>query len=99
MSIKSNYYAYKPFQLLFKYRNELLFTYRTDALIQMTIREKFKDFTVLTIAHRLDTIMDSDRIMLLDAGHLTVYSFFLHRFDLDISLKCYFRNLMNRQFY
>uniref|UniRef100_A0A4W3I4P9 Multidrug resistance-associated protein 4 n=1 Tax=Callorhinchus milii TaxID=7868 RepID=A0A4W3I4P9_CALMI len=46
---------------------------RTDELIQKTIRERFEQCTVLTIAHRLNTIIDSDRILVLDAGRVTEY--------------------------
>ncbi|XP_071598004.1 ATP-binding cassette sub-family C member 4 isoform X2 [Heliangelus exortis] len=46
---------------------------RTDEFIQKTIREKFAHCTVLTIAHRLNTIIDSDRIMVLDAGRVKEY--------------------------
>lgn len=42
----------------------------TDSLIQRMIREKFKECSVLTIAHRLHTVIDSDRIMLLSDGNL-----------------------------
>uniref|UniRef100_UPI00398F0E09 ATP-binding cassette sub-family C member 2 n=1 Tax=Pristiophorus japonicus TaxID=55135 RepID=UPI00398F0E09 len=42
----------------------------TDNLIQSTIRTEFTDCTVLIIAHRLHTIMDSTRVMVLDAGRL-----------------------------
>lgn len=42
----------------------------TDDLIQATIRSEFKECTIITIAHRLNTIMDSDRVVVLSEGKL-----------------------------
>ncbi|XP_059009907.1 multidrug resistance-associated protein 1 [Mustela lutreola] len=42
----------------------------TDNLIQSTIRTQFEDCTVLTIAHRLNTIMDYTRVIVLDKGEI-----------------------------
>lgn len=42
----------------------------TDAMIQRMIRSIFVEKTVITIAHRLNTIMDSDRVLVLDKGEI-----------------------------
>lgn len=46
----------------------------TDDLIQKTIRTEFNDCTILTIAHRLNTIMDSDRVIVLDKGEISEFA-------------------------
>lgn len=43
-------------------------------MLQKMIRKCFRDKTVLTIAHRLDTIMDSDKILVLDDGNIAEYA-------------------------
>ncbi|KAG7759026.1 hypothetical protein KL911_000163 [Ogataea haglerorum] len=47
--------------------------YQTDAIVQETIRSAFKDRTILTIAHRLNTIIDSDRIIVLEKGEVAEF--------------------------
>lgn len=45
----------------------------TDKFIQRTISESFTNCTRLTIAHRLNTIMDSDRVLVMDAGRVVEF--------------------------
>ncbi|KAF7304266.1 hypothetical protein HMN09_00827900 [Mycena chlorophos] len=48
--------------------------YKTDNAIQTSLRTELpKDTTVITIAHRLQSVMDADKIMVLDAGNLVEF--------------------------
>lgn len=47
--------------------------HETDALIQDSIRTQLKDVTLITVAHRLQTIMDADKILVLDAGKVVEF--------------------------
>lgn len=49
--------------------NQAAVDIETDAMLQTTLRSSiFKDRTIITIAHRINTILDSDRIVVLDRG-------------------------------
>ena len=43
---------------------------KTDAFIQKVIRDKFKNTTVITIAHRLNTIADYDKVIVMRKGEI-----------------------------
>ena len=45
----------------------------TDRLIQSMIRESFEGVTTMVIAHRLNTIMDFDRILVFDEGRVVEF--------------------------
>ncbi|KZT34022.1 P-loop containing nucleoside triphosphate hydrolase protein [Sistotremastrum suecicum HHB10207 ss-3] len=66
--------------------------HQTDHAIQESLRTEFKDATVITVAHRLQTIMNSDKIMVLDKGEVV-------EFDSPSALLCrnggFFKSLVN----
>lgn len=68
MSIRLLFSFFHPFTSCFTFSNHV--ARRTDHLIQETIRDKFAKCTVLTVAHRLHTIIDSDRVVVMDAGEV-----------------------------
>lgn len=45
----------------------------TDQFVQQIIRDEFTDCTVITIAHRLDSVVDSDRVLVMDAGQVVEF--------------------------
>lgn len=65
----------------------------TDRLIQRTIRTKFKECTVITIAHRLHTVIDNDRVLVVDAGNAVEFG---HPHELLQQSDSYFKKLVDQ---
>ena len=63
----------------------------TDRLIQETIKRKFSDCTVITVAHRLETVITSDRILVLSHGRVKEYG---HPHQLLEKEKGHFRRMV-----
>ncbi|XP_014472274.1 PREDICTED: multidrug resistance-associated protein 4-like isoform X2 [Dinoponera quadriceps] len=64
---------------------------KTDALVQNTIRKKFKACTVLTIAHRLNTIIDSDKVLVMNHGRAIEFD---HPYILLQNNRSYFSSMV-----
>lgn len=67
---------------------------QTDAVIQRIIREDFAARTIISIAHRIPTVMDCDRVLVVDAG---IYGYDMKNLlqdsaNISFSYKCLLRN-------
>lgn len=67
--------------------------YETDAKIQRTIVKEFKNCTILSVAHRLRTIIDYDKILVLDQGEVKEFDTPLNLFNMEDST---FRHLCEK---
>ncbi|KAM3966803.1 ATP-binding cassette subfamily C member 4-like [Aphomia sociella] len=65
----------------------------TDALIQKSIRKHFADCTVVTVAHRLHTVADSDRVVVMEAGQIVECG---HPHELLQNPEGHFSNMVNQ---
>lgn len=65
----------------------------TDQLIQQTIRNNFADCTVITIAHRLHTVMDNDKLIVVDAGEIMEFD---HPYELIQKSDGFFKRLLDQ---
>ncbi len=76
MSTRGNFISYQSISCVFiadeGYNTSNCALPRTDATIQNIIREELQACTVLTVAHRLLTVIDSDRILVMDGGRIVV---------------------------
>lgn len=70
---KSKYESIPPSKILILDEATSSIDTETDSIIQQTIRKECDNLTILTIAHRLNTIMDSDRILVLDKGRIAEF--------------------------
>ncbi|CAG8506025.1 1335_t:CDS:10 [Funneliformis caledonium] len=67
--------------------------FKTDKMIQETIRTEFKDSTLLCIAHRLRTVVDYDKILVLDGGRVVEFD---HPYSLIRDSDSLFRSMCER---
>lgn len=60
---------------------------QTAILLQNTISAECKGMTVLTIAHRISTVMKMDNILVLDQGKLVIRAIVYHKSDTELQFK------------